>query len=148
MGKKLVSDSLPNEDNKGSGSSASTPFKTYTECFYEHFPFYLSIGMSYDQYWNEDSTLVKYYRKAQEYKSKRKNEELYLQGRYIYDALLAVSPILHAFAKAGTTAYPYLKYPYPLTEKEVKLLKEREERERFDKMKKMMMSRVNNQNIK
>lgn len=147
MGKKLVSDSLPN-NNQESGSITSTLFKTYTECFYEHFPYYLSIGMTFSQYWEEDSTLTIYYRKAQEYITKRKNEEMYLQGRYIYDALLAVSPIMHAFAKAGTTAHPYLKYPYPLTQKEAEALKKREEYEKFLKMKQIMISRVNKTNKK
>jgi len=72
--------------------------------------------MTYDQYWNDDCTLTKYYRKADEINRSRKNEELWLQGMYIYEALCDVSPILHAFAKSGTRPQPYSKKPYAITE--------------------------------
>lgn len=106
---------------------------TYTEQFYENFPFYLSIGMTYDQYWNDDCTLTKYYRKAHEIKNARKNQELWLQGMYIYDALCKVSPILHAFAKSGTKPEPYPTKPYPVTKEEVK--ETTEQRRKADRQK-------------
>lgn len=100
----------------------SAPLLTYTEIFYEHFPYYLAIGMTYDQYWNDDCMLVKYYRKAEEIKNKQRNEqkndEMWLQGLYIYDALCKVSPVLHAFAKPGTKPIPYNDKPYPMTKEE------------------------------
>lgn len=82
------------------------------------FPFYLSIGMTYDQFWEQDCELVRAYRKAEELRQRRKNQELWLQGRYIYDALCAVSPVLHAFAKNGTQPSPYLEKPYPSDKEE------------------------------
>lgn len=110
----------------------SAPLLTYTEIFYEHFPYYLAIGMTYDQYWNDDCMLVKYYRKAEEIKNKQRNEqkndEMWLQGLYIYDALCKVSPVLHAFAKPGTKPIPYNDKPYPMT-------KEESEKERLEKQK-------------
>ena len=101
---------------------ASPP--SYTEVFYANFPYYLSIGMSAEEYWNGDCELVKYYRKAQELRTHIKNQELWLQGLYVYEALCAVSPVLHAFAQKGTKPLPYPSRPYPLTEKE----KEEQER--------------------
>ena len=80
--------------------------------------------MTYDQYWNGDCCLPIYYRKAHEIKKKQKNEELWLQGAYIYDALCRVSPILHAFAKSGTKPQPYPNKPYDLTEEEIQRTKE------------------------
>ena len=105
---------------------ARSPFSTYTEYFYEAFPYYLSIGMTYEQYWMGDPTLPKYYRKADEMRTERKNQELWLQGMYIYEALCDVSPVLHAYAKKGTKPRPYVEDPYPLNEKQ----KERAEEER------------------
>ena len=108
----------------GSELVEPAPQLSYTEQFYNCFPFYLSIGMTYDQYWNDDCLLVKYYREAFDIRKKRENESLWLQGAYIYDALCAVSPVLHAFAKAGTKPLPYPDTPYPLTKKESEEIEE------------------------
>ncbi|NMC35250.1 MAG: hypothetical protein GYA36_22755 [Veillonellaceae bacterium] len=107
----------------------ASPHITYARVFYDNFPFYLSIGMTYDQYWNEDNTLTIYYRKAFELEKSRKNQELWLQGLYFYEALCDVSPVLQAFAKAGTKPLPYLDKPYALSAKEIKEQKETIERE-------------------
>lgn len=80
--------------------------------------------MTYDQYWNDDCELVVYYRKANELKNARKNQELWLQGMYIYEALCCVSPVLHAFAKRGTKPHPYRDKPYPISAEEIKEHKE------------------------
>lgn len=106
-----------------------------TEQFYEHLPFYLSIGMTYEQYWDGDCLLAKYYRKAHELKQKRRNQELWLQGAYFYEALCDVAPVLHAFAKKGTKVTPYVEEPFALTDKEVKERRLREERTKYDKQK-------------
>ena len=119
------------------------PDKTYTEQFYEAFPFYLSIGMTAEQYWDQDCNLTKYYRKAFEMKQDRKNEELWLQGFYIYDALCAVSPLLHAFAKNGTTAQPYLDKPVPRTAKEAREREEAEQKARYEKMRDALREKAN-----
>lgn len=108
----------------GSELVEPAPQLSYTEQFYKFFPFYLSIGMTYDQYWNDDCLLVKYYLKAHEIRQKRENQKLWLQGAYIYDALCAVSPVLHAFAKAGTKPLPYPDTPYPLTKEELEEIEE------------------------
>lgn len=91
--------------------------KSYTEIFEEHFPYYLAVGMTYDQYWNDDVELVKYYRKADEFRKERANQEAWLQGAYFYEALCRVSPILRAFSKADEPS-PYPDRPYALTQKE------------------------------
>ncbi len=104
------------------------PHISFTEQFYKLFPFYLSIGMTYEQYWYKDCELVKFYREANEIKNTRKNQELWLQGLYVYQALCDVSPVLHAFAKSGTKPNPYPEKPYPITSKEAKERKEEEQR--------------------
>lgn len=68
----------------------------------------------------------------------RRNQELWLQGMYIYEALCDVSPILHAFAKKGTRPVPYTDHPYPLSDKQVKEVKKDKDREVFDKGKRLM----------
>jgi len=91
--------------------------KTFTEMFREAFPFYLSIGMTYELFWLADATLVLDYRKAYRISRERANFDAWLQGAYVYDALCAVSPVFHAFAKRGTKPVPYLSNPYPMHSK-------------------------------
>lgn len=67
--------------------------KTYTEIFNERFPFYLSIGMTADQFWEGECTLPVFYRQAYTIKQKREFDDMdfnaWLQGRYITEAILA-----------------------------------------------------------
>lgn len=132
MGSELVSDSPPLNGGKSANGFAPS---SLTEQFYEHLPFYLSIGMSYEQYWDGDCLLARYYRKAHQMKQQRRNQELWLQGAYFYEALTDVAPVLHAFAKKGTKATPYVSEPFALTDKEVRERRKREERLRYDKQK-------------
>ena len=136
MDGKLVSGSLSAPE--GSEQDGSLPFFTYTERFYEQFPYYLSIGMTSDQYWDGDPALVKYYRKADELKWERKNQELWLQGMYFYEAICDASPVLHAFAKKGTKPLPYASKPYPISEKQRNDAAEAKEKAVADKGKKFM----------
>lgn len=118
MDGKLVSGSL--SALEGSERNSSLPFITYTERFNEQFPYYLSIGMSPEQYWDGDPELAKYYRRADEIKLERQNQALWLQGMYVYEAICDASPILQSFAKKGTKPHPYVDKPYPLTNKQRK----------------------------
>ena len=136
MDSELVSSSL--SATEGSGQASSPPSFTYTEKFYESFPYYLAIGMSYEQYWDGDCTLVKYYRKAEELRNEKRNQELWLQGMYVYEAICDVAPILHAFAKKGTKPAPYSAKPYAITEKQIKQDAEEKQRKLADKGKKFM----------
>ena len=133
------------ESVEGGGQSA--PFSnSYTKAFYDQFPYYLSIGMTSEQYWDGDSTLPRYYRKADELNRKRKNQELWLQGMYIYEALCDVAPIYHAFAKKGTKPAPYPDHPYALTASEredERKLKEEQDREKAKRYMEAKMAAIN-----
>ena len=131
------------------GGGLSAPFSnSYTKKFYEVFPYYLSIGMTPEQYWDGDPLLAKYYRQADEIKQQRRNQELWLQGMYIYEALCDVAPVLQAFAKKGTKPIPYLDHPYSLTTKEredEKKLQEKREREKARRYMEAQMAKLNKQ---
>ena len=142
----MVSGSL--SAHEGSEQDSSLPFITYTERFYEQFPYYLAIGMSPEQYWDGDPELARYYRKADEIKLERKNQELWLQGMYIYEAICDASPILHSFAKKGTKPHPYADKPYPITEKQHNRHKVDAEKAKFEKGKKMMEAFMKTNNSK
>lgn len=133
----MVSDLLSSTEGSG-GVSATAPLKTYTEKFNELFPYYLSIGMTEEQYWDKDCQLVVAYRKAEELRTNKVNQEMWLQGAYVYEALCRVSPILHAFAKKGTKPMPYIGEPFAITEKQAEYQQVEKEKKIFDKGKTLM----------
>lgn len=100
-----MGDSLENGDNQSI---------SLTEIFNENFPYYLAIGMTYDEFWHGRFDLVISYRKAYELKQEIKDYDFWKQGLYFYEALIDVSPILQAFAKKGTKPRPYPDKPYGL----------------------------------
>ena len=69
--------------------------------------------MTADEFYRQDVELARAYRKADEMRKSRRNEELWLQGAYIYEAICAVAPVLRAFSKA-TKPNPYPKEPYDI----------------------------------
>ena len=96
----------------------------------------MSIGMSYDEFWNQDVGMVKSYRKADELRRRQRNFELWLQGKYMYDALCSTSPLFRFTMKSGTIKpEPYTKEPYPITASEVRELEERRQREMEERLK-------------
>ena len=102
--------------------------------------------MTYEQFWEQDPELVKYYREAWKLKREMRNQDLWLQGAYIYEAILDASPVLHAFAKKGTKAIPYRDSPYEIYSKRtVKEEKTREEKNdnKAKAMMEMMMVSIN-----
>lgn len=117
------------------GDSGFNPFKegeksevesiSLTDLFEELCPVYMAYGMTYDEYWYGEPYRAKFYRECYELQFKKKDEECWMQGMYIYDALCRVSPILHAFSKSGTKPLPYPEKPYML-----ELAKETSEQEK------------------
>lgn len=96
----------------------------------------MSIGMSYDEFWNQDVTLVRAYRKAQELREKRQNQYAWLQGMYIYEALCDASPLFRFTMKKGIVKpEPYVKEPYAITADEMREREVREARKKEEKLK-------------
>ena len=92
-----------------------TQEKTNTEIFEECFPFYLAIGMSFAEYWEGDPKLAQYYRKAYRIKQEEINNNAWLQGMYIYDAVsTALYNALRGMGKSKPPVKDYAKQPYEL----------------------------------
>lgn len=125
----------------GSGEVSDTSL-SYTEVFQSAFPFYLSIGMTYEQFWEGQPSLTVDYRKANELKQKRQNLEAWLQGFYVYNAIGAFAEILPAFPKKGAKIQPYMEEPLPITEAESRERAERKQREKMERIKQRMMGFV------
>lgn len=100
-------------------SGVDSPSITFSEWADELCGYYMAIGVTEQDYWYGDPTHLKYYVSAHEKKNEQKNQELWLQGLYIYKALNVV--INNALAKKGSKPETYLEQPIritPLTEAE------------------------------
>ena len=77
----------------------------------------MSIGMTYDEFWNQDVAMVRAYRKAHELKRRQQNETLWMQGLYVRDALLAT--VGNMFADKSSKKNEYPTEPYPVTVEQI-----------------------------
>lgn len=82
--------------------------------------FYMSIGMGYAEFWEDDVCLPRFYLKA--YKEKRERElqqtnyAAWLNGRYAYEAYAVV--LSNAFSKSGSDMSQYPEKPYDISSSE------------------------------
>ncbi len=100
---------------------------SFTDVFNKEFPYYLALGMSYEQYWYGDPRLVKAYRKAHELKAQQKNEEMWVQGIYFSRALHSVAEGVMYAVNGGKGKKPsqYPMEPIPFTKAEQDAAEER-----------------------
>lgn len=91
-----------------------------TKQFNKCCPFFISIGMTYEQFWYGDPTIANMYLEAFKLKEQREAEKTkwitWEQGLYVYEAICDVAPVLRAFSKA-TKPLPYPESPYGTQEK-------------------------------
>lgn len=88
--------------------------------------------MPYDEYWYGDPWLCEAYRQAHKLKIEQRNQELWLQGLYMYDAFAVV--LSNSFGKRGGKKAKYMDEPirlFPMTEAE-KAAKEAKDWARID----------------
>ncbi len=94
-------------------------------------PDYMAMGMTWDEYWYGDPEMPIYFRRANEMRERKQNYTLWMQGVYIYHALLDASPVFHSLVK-NPKPHPYLTEPFPLNQKE-REVREQKEQEELDK---------------
>ena len=93
----------------------------------------MSIGMTYDEFWNQDVAMVGAFRKAYELKRRQQNEMLWMQGLYVRDALL--STVGNMFAGKSSSHIEYPAEPYPVTTEQVEEKKALEHKKMEERMK-------------
>lgn len=103
----------------------------------ELFAYALSIGMTYEQYWYDDPFLLKAYYRAEEIRQRKRNNEMWLQGLYVYQAVGGLIHLANPFTKERR-AKPYLKQPIALSEEELA----EQEREKYNRFVEYMHKRV------
>lgn len=102
----------------------SAPSKSVSDCFDELEPYYLTIGMTHEQYWDDDPWLVWTYREAHKKRMDARSQEMWLQGLYNFQALsTALGNFGNALGgkKRAHKTFEYMKEPIrlsPLSEEE------------------------------
>jgi hypothetical protein len=90
-------------------------------------PYYLSLGCSYNEYWNGSAHVAAAYAEAEIYRKERANYEAWLQGLYFNKAVGSALAIAF-WNKKGKKPDGYLEYPIAFTERE----KEEEKQRRIE----------------
>lgn len=91
---------------------------SYRDYFNEVFPYCLAIGMTPEQFWEDDPALADSYVRAHDLIRQQRNQEMWLQGLYVYKAIQCFAPILVSFPKKGAKPEQYFDQPIPLTVKQ------------------------------
>jgi len=90
---------------------------SYSEIFEELCPTFIAYGMTYEQYWYGDPWMARAYAQAYLVRRKIENENMWIQGAYIANAVTI--SIANTFGKKKVE---YLKKPldiFPKTEAEI-----------------------------
>lgn len=135
-------------DGYGKGREPSFSYR-YIDILDENCSTYLLAGMSYEDYWDGPAEMVKYYRDKLKKQRDYDNFQAWLQGLYVYEGILNLSPVLKPFVK-NPEVIPYRDKPIPLTKKEIDemLHKEQEARLKAGREKFEQMAAVYNKKFK
>lgn len=132
----MVTDLSSANDGDG-GTNRPSPILRYGDKFEEMCSYYMSLGMSYHDYWDGDNCMTKYYREAEERRKERRNSELWLQAAYIYEALLDASPVFNPLSKKNKP-FPFRSEPVPITHSGNRQAEERKKQKRLEDGKEAM----------
>ena len=97
------------------GKPAVKP-KTIAEVFDEAFPQYLAMGMTYNQFWEQDCLLVVPYRKAFKIRQEEINNIAWINGLYIWKAIQSAPLYVNGFIPKGSKIEPYPNKPIDFSE--------------------------------
>lgn len=106
-----------------------------TKLFEKACPMYMSFGMSYHDFWYGPAFMTTFYKDAHKLRLRQQDENNWMLGMYVYEAILDCSPILHAFSKKGTKPLPYAEKPYLMDKFETKTEAEKEQEAENERLK-------------
>lgn len=87
--------------------------------------------MTWKQFWHDDPQICTWYRAADDLRKKRMNEQLWLSGIYVAEAL--TSTVGNMFSKNREYKYPEL--PLPITKIELQEKRDKEKKEKMERIK-------------
>lgn len=133
----MGSSGLISEEDRSKVESTSL-----TKLFEKACPIYMSYGMSYNDFWYGPAFMTTFYKDANKLRLRRQDENNWMIGMYVYEAILDCSPVLHAFSKKGTKPLPYAEKPYLTDKFEEKTKAEKEQEAENERLK--FMVQMNN----
>lgn len=104
---------------------------TNEELYVKMFPYYLSLGCSYNEFWNESAWIAPAYLDAEEYRRESRNFEMWQQGLYFHNAV-SQALAMAFWNKKGSKPEGYTKYPFAFTEREKAAEHERKRQEALE----------------
>lgn len=109
-----------------------------TKLFEKACPIYMSFGMSYHDFWYGPAFMTTFYKDAHKLRLRQQDENNWMLGMYVYEAILDCSPILHAFSKKGAKPLPYAEKPYLNDKLNEKTVAEKEQEIENERLKFML----------
>ena len=106
-----------------------------TKTFEEACPIYMSYGMSYKDFWYGPVYMTRFYRDANKLRIRQQDENNWMIGMYVYEAIIDCSQILHAFSQKGTKPLPYAEKPFLLDKLREKTEAEKEQERENERLK-------------
>lgn len=110
-------------------SSGAQPILSLGQLFDELCSFYMMLGLSFEEFWHGDYTRWKYYVRANELKTERENQKLWLQGLYNFTAFSTALSNMHFDGKRHKqNKYldkPFLLFPQTSEQKAAEVEKTR-----------------------
>lgn len=94
----------------------------------------MAYGMTHRQFWDGPVDAHRAYRKAHKLAVIEQNTMAWIQGKYVYDAIYSMVPVLRAFSKARKPE-EYLPEPYDLYPEQVKAKEADEARAKYENIK-------------
>ena len=88
---------------------AKEPRRTAGEIFDDALPYYLTWGMTLEQFWDGDNDLPRIYHRKHLIEQEQKNKDMHRLGAYIYETLTRLQPFFVGFpADEKMSRQPYL----------------------------------------
>ncbi len=101
----------------------------------------MAIGMPVEDYWEKPQRYCNYYLEAHMMKNQQRNEEMWVQGMYFYDAVRVA--LQNGFGKKGAKRAKYAEKPfeiYPKLKTQEEIAVERERQKITDNLVRMQRS--------
>ncbi len=94
----------------------------------------MSYGMSYHDFWFGPAYMTQFYRDANKLRIRQQDENNWMIGMYVYEAILDCSPVLHAFSKRAKPLQ-YTNKPFLFDKLQEKTEAEKEQEKENERLK-------------